>query len=400
MTNKKKYRVQNRQKGVALLVIFTLLFLGSASLFFSTQNLNSTTLARQDSISRDLQKAKQGLIAFAVNYADYYTNGGAGPGHLPCADAKDTGDDDPGSPASSCKANKIGRLPTNWKTNGKKVIELYPFARTASRRFWYLPSSKYRYCCGQNINPDEAGELRVDNIIDVIAVIIDPGPPLPGQTRPSDNAADYLEDDNADGDENFVTSSTGEFNDRIVYITRTEIMTMVQKRVLDYVYLWLKDFENDNGYFPYPTALGDPAKYCEDPVRYNGLLRDDEPESEIANCGKSPILPNWFIKNGWQHRIYYHVDRDCVYGKPCNSAGLSLRVNGVQRRVLVASVGIPIVTGPTKPDVQNRVTGTASVLSDEVVQYLDSDDSVSGDNSYSFVDPPDEFNNDLFMTFE
>lgn len=400
MTLKKYPRVQNRQCGVALLVIIAVLFLGSASLFLSTHNLNSSALARQDSISRDLQKAKHGLIAFAVNYADYYKNGGAGPGHLPCADAKDTGDDDPGSPASSCKANKIGRLPTNWKTNGKKVIELYPFARTAPRRFWYLPSSKYRYCCSQTINPDEAGELRVDDIGDVIAVIIDPGPPLPGQTRPSDDAADYLEGDNADGDENFVTSSTGQFNDRIIYITRTEILRLVGARVLDYVYLWLKEFKNDNGYFPFPAALGDAGKYCDDSDRFYGLLRSEDTQSEIANCGKSPMLPNWFSSNGWQQRIYYHVDQHCVYGATCNDSGLNLRVNGVQRRVLIASVGIPIVTGPTKPAVQNRVTGATSVLSGEVIEYLDSDDSVSGDNTYSFVVPPNEFNNDLFMTFE
>ena len=383
-------RSLRKQKGVVLLFVVGVLVLGSAALYLATQSRHQAHLSRQTVTIKRLQDAKQALIAYAVNYADTDT-GNTGPGHLPCPDTKDINDPNFGTPDNTCSnPPPIGRLPFRWTQNGKSFA-LHPFATMSDDRFWYALAESFRNNGSgiRLVNPDTYAELTVDSTItDVVSVIIDPGPPLGGQTRPSNNIDDYLEDANAVDDGAFVTSADVPFNDRIAYITRDDLVPLVERRVLGYVKAALQSYYDSDtipggpvtpkAFLPFAAALGDTSNAC---VVDNlaGFL-------PLDNCALPGVddqdltLPAWFTRNNWQQFIYYRVDPSCVSGENCTDLTPALSVNGDIVRAMVISVGRSIVTAP-KGGLQDR--SGAGGLSDEKVDYLDISESVDGDSIYT-----------------
>lgn len=303
--------------------------LGSTALFLATQNRNTARLAQQNTTANNLQKAKQALIAYAVNYSDDYTNGGAGPGHLPCPDRHDTGVRDNGSPAGICGPFKPGRLPISWLTSQGKASEIYPFARSFPRRFWYVLSEDFRYSSGQIVNPATPAMLRVDTTDNIVAVIIDPGPPLAGQNRPSDDPKDYLEGGNEDGDTQFVSQVVGEsttaFNDRLVYIHRDTLMPLVETRVLAYVRQWLQDYATINGHYPTPAERVGTETVCRDGTLRSGFLPEVIDPSGTCSIEPFSQAASWFWKNQWQRFIEYHIPSSCIDITDCTVPTLTIK---------------------------------------------------------------------------
>ena len=368
-------RIKCRQNGAVLLFFVAFLVLGTSAVFLANQSINRSKIVRDDTIAKELQKAKQALISYAVNYADNYTSS-TGPGHLPCPD---TSVDSSGRPDTSCDPFEIGRLPIRWTREGKR-FELYPFVDQSPRRFWYVPSESFRYngTGARQVNSGTDGQLTVDGVIDdVIAVIIDPGPPLAGQIRPSSNPSDYLEGENMDGDSSFVsTSDDGPFNDRIVYITRSEFMPLVEQRVLGYVRDWFLDYFDINGHLPVPAPLGSGDNQCVDMNEEYGLI----PES---GCPAQPIFSQpdaWFRSNEWDQFLYY--DSECFSNLDCNS---EIVLNGSSNNLaVIISFGREIIP-------QDRNASPA-----DLAQYLESEESTDGDSEY-VVNRPGENNNDVAM---
>jgi len=99
------------------------------------------------------------------------------------------------------------------------------------------------------------GQLSIDGQGDIVAVIIAPGNSLTGQQRELavNNIANYLENDNQDGDLSFVSALPGvdpnilidTFNDKVIALTRQELMSVVEKRVLSEVAQSLENYRND-----------------------------------------------------------------------------------------------------------------------------------------------------------
>ena len=392
-------KTPRHQKGVVMLFVIAVLVLGSAALFLGAHSSNVALLSRQDTVSADLQTAKQALIAYAVNYADIQSSSTAGPGRLPCADTNGNGSPNGGI----CGPFALGWLPVSWSTVGGGTVELYPHSEGAARRFWYAPTRSLRPNPSVVVNSNSSGEIQVDNVDGIVAVIIDPGPPLEGQTRPSNNPADYLEGGNEDNDGVFFTSGLdAQFNDRISYITYDELMPLVEKRVLGYVHDALRNYFNydpgngdgPNRHLPYASLLGDEYNQCL-PGNEFGLLPMD-------NCGFSAGdvnlgLPSWFLNNGWNELIYYHVDSSCVFGQLCNAPDPFLLVNNAGQRAVIASVGRPIVTVP-KNGMQQRTNEFGFSL--DVIDYLDSQLSVDGFADYFFLSRVDSLNNDQHLVLE
>ena len=325
-----------RQHGLALLLFSATLLLASTGWLLGTIDLGSAAMNEQRQSYQALQQARQALLHYALNYADDYNNGGAGPGHLPCPDLSDSGQFDSGSPAGVCAQFAIGRLPISWRTSGGKVSRIYPFAESHPRRFWYLPSEDFRFSSGQIVHPDTEAELHLDALDDIVAIIIDPGPPLSGQNRPSDDPRDYLEGENADGDAYFVSRADGPFNDRISYLSKRQLLPLVERRVLGYVRDWLQAYYQEHGHYPTPAALGDTDNRCDQDDRHSGWLAR---EQATSTCLSAPFEQpqNWFWRNRWQHYLYYQRAPNCAPGHPCHPA--QLQVNGSAAHLLIASFG-------------------------------------------------------------
>ena len=257
-----------KQTGVALLAFILILLVASSAMLL--HRLSAETTNPWERAANDiaiLNEAKQALIAFAVHYPfsvknppdldDWLTSTSEnrkGPGRLPCPNLKYEGINFPSCSFGGNNTN-VGWLP--WEGIG--VSELRD---TAGQRLWYSINNSNRFIQNRlnanTPNPDQNNGLGdylsiVDtngNTIaeDIVAVVIAPGPPLPGQSRPTNPAdsdiidyiADYLECDNQNlGNDNFQIFSlrlpsldnecTG--NDTLVFIQHDELMAVVKQVV-------------------------------------------------------------------------------------------------------------------------------------------------------------------------
>jgi hypothetical protein len=207
-----------------------------------------------------LQHAKTALIGYVAKEVLDLTN--ANPGRLPCPESPGVAGipNNEGIAASSCAPTfpvqkTVGRLP--WRTLGlDKLVDAH------AEPLWYAVSMNWVLDGGSPpvINAGTVGQLNVDSIPGVVAVIIAPGAPLTLAPNPAQIAhgcdaraqrrndrshvatsgvdpdyRDYLECRNA---ANPVGTSFGSsvpdnatnavLNDQIVYITASDILNAIQ----------------------------------------------------------------------------------------------------------------------------------------------------------------------------
>lgn len=227
-------------------------------MLISRLNENSLQYIRDTSTETALSKAKQALLFYAMNYPELRAPTEKGPGFLPCPDRNNDG-----NPASNCTFNPdtstyttIGRLPF-------RILGLADIRDSSGERLWYAVSDNFRNTQSNDavINSDTPGRLTVDGMGDVVAVIIAPGTPVTGQvSRPSDNdSSEYLEEVNAEDDkQSFVSTGGDKFNDRLVTITRAELMQVVEQRVINEVRSILSQYNDDYLAYPWLAPFADP----------------------------------------------------------------------------------------------------------------------------------------------
>jgi hypothetical protein len=255
------------QEGAVLLLFALILLIGSA--YTLVVNLNSDTnfYTRQSKETQEsLRLAKQALIAYALNFPEIDATSGTdkinGPGYLPCPDINNNGSAG-GTCSFSGTNTTIGRLPY-------KGLEVSDLRDSSGARLWYALSDNYRNSAGlEPLNSETPGQLTVDGNSDIVAVIIAPGAPIGNQNRdPSDTTiateiANYLETENNDLDLSFISidpSSTDftDFNDRLISITRQELMEQVEKRVLGEAKTALAAYKSTAGAYPWLSPFADP----------------------------------------------------------------------------------------------------------------------------------------------
>ncbi|MGH8681129.1 MAG: hypothetical protein ACREVP_06430, partial [Burkholderiales bacterium] len=241
------------QAGMAAVLLLVIVVMGSLYALLSGVNTATAELQqkRDDVTTVALKQAKEALIAYAATRP-------ARPGALPCPDLDNNGiaggagfygnnnEAIPGPPHGgfTCPdaGRQIGRLP--WVTLG------LPDLRDAGgERLWYVMSGNFRNDGSQVVNSDTLGQLQVAGVAPatgVVAIIFAPGQQLAGagQNRSGAGVNDfvqYLEDENADLDVNFVSARRceqaapacplGPFNDQFVTITHQELFDAVENVV-------------------------------------------------------------------------------------------------------------------------------------------------------------------------
>ena len=261
-----------RQSGAALLATTALLVAVGSAAFLD--HLNETT-------DHDLQETLETTDSLAVGKAvllAYAITGNTRPGELPCPDVDYDGEAVAGVDYSTAPGNActqlLGWLP--YVNLNSSAIE-----DGSGARLWYALSDDYHEGGIGVLNSEVGGQLGLKNgtggvvADDIVAVLIAPGV-ADGDTqwsRPGENAThdatdfamvdDFLEGLNADTDlTDFSSSSSATFNDRVMVITRAELMQGVERRVLGEfavilddaraggLYPWLKSFEDPQGLDP------------------------------------------------------------------------------------------------------------------------------------------------------
>jgi len=203
------------QSGLALIVLLTIISLGTAYLLVNQMNSISQTLGA-DSYTRDtLDQAKQALIGHAALSLSR-------PGALPCPDLHTPGHvnegtqgDDSGDITCTTANRRVGRLP--WKTIG-----LADLRDSSGERLWYAVSDNLRYDPGVRVlNSNTSGTLQVSDDVDgvavasaLVAVVIAPGPAISGQNRVAGGGGNLLVSNYLEGKNNYALDS-GANNDDV-----------------------------------------------------------------------------------------------------------------------------------------------------------------------------------------
>jgi type II secretory pathway pseudopilin PulG len=275
-------QILRSQQGAALLILMLALFSVTMAVLLRGLHNRTGQLERQAATTAALMQAKEALIGYAVIYPT-----AAGPGHLPCPDTSPpafTADGSPqppyGQPNTPCGPGAIGRLPQTLPG----VAFHADFNSAIDQQFWYAVGDPFLASPNTGIdntlNATIPAPLNVDGRGDIAAVLIAPGPALAGQNRPSTNPADYLDGANSSGP-NFSgspTSSPDTFNDLVVAIDRTEILSPVTARVAEEIREYLDAY--------YATA---------------GAYPVDQASFEVALAGGVP----WLAANGWPTTTSY-----------------------------------------------------------------------------------------------
>ncbi len=277
-----------RQRGVALLALVALLMLVGAGVLIERVNARveySPQLSSRTGVV--LKQAKAALIARAVIDSNR-------PGELPCPDVNYDGQltftaspPNPDLIGSAC-TRLLGWLP--WRT-----LDLQDLRDASGARLWYGLSDDWRANNTVPLNPDTPGGLTLNGSVapDIVAVIIAPGvdlkldtDPRPAETSTAMDATSqtlvqkFLEDANGDGLDltAYVNQAGGDFNDRLVIITRAELIAAVQRRVAGELAVALSDYRNTNGRYPWlsinlnplATVPANPVATDPDPHQFNG----------------------------------------------------------------------------------------------------------------------------------
>lgn len=394
-----------------------LLVVVSASTYLVLNKLNANRIATNAAqTALVLRIAKDALISFAATYPDRLARG---PGYLPCPDKNNNGAAEP-----SCAL--IGNIPTTgWFPF--ETVELSDIRDGSGARLWYALSSSYRssqLLSSSVLNSDDVGDLIVDSRDDIVAVIIAPGKPVANQNRvASYDAADgmqhYLEGDNAVRNTNFVTTlgatvrQNGEydtdgnhvFNDQLVLLTRHELMSVVEKRVLGEVARVLSEYQSRENKYPWLSSFADPlAKELEAPKfpseinTYEGHvpLSDLNGTSLVSNSGDTQpgLFSQWFEQNQWHHLIYVAYamepvpggDTVCAVNTTClgihdidNVTPITRDINNIRALAIIAG---PALDGITRP-------------SNSIEDYFEEGNRSSGDRNFTRRKITEGFNDQI-----
>ena len=236
--------------GAALLAFILVLILSSTWLLLSDLNGHTQAYVRRADTELALSRAKQALLHYAMNYPDLRDNPDKGPGFLPCPDRNNDG-----RPESNCALSTgttLGRLPFT-------ILGLDDPRDSSGERLWYALSPDFKNSQSNQalINSETPGQLSVDGVNDVVAVVIAPGAPVSSQyARPGNAAADYLEGDNANISDSAFSTTAG--NDQLAIITRADLMSVVEQRVVNEMRAVLARYRAEHSAYPWLTPFADP----------------------------------------------------------------------------------------------------------------------------------------------
>ncbi|PHV10649.1 hypothetical protein CSQ89_15020 [Chitinimonas sp. BJB300] len=346
-----------------MLVFFLVVSVAFLALIVSKLGQVIPTQSKNDEITDSaLQAAKAALLGWTVSHADL-------PGLLLYPDHNNTDGNYDGTsdcPSISGNASLLGALPDKIDSNSSNFGNCLA-DQNNSRPFGisYLrdgSGTKLWYAVSQNLltgypgpttpeittawldTPAPSLWLKICNgsstpIDDVAFVIIAPGPPLGGQNRnaAAPAAINFLEgipnggtgacagsQSNADTDANltFVSApQTATFNDKLVFVTKQELITALVPRIVNDVRVELDKFHIQNGQY---SAAGDSSGECDATSNTSHLpLNNITPDIGCVGSGLSS-LPEWIGLNttiGWFPEITYNkVNDDEVTLKLTNCA--------------------------------------------------------------------------------
>ena len=312
-----------RQRGVALILIITVLVIGVV--WYTVGALGKaapTTAERETKTGIALQNAKQALLAYVALYAAQSSS--IEPGQMPCPEfLSSIGTSSQGQAGTSCSnaSPTVGRLP--WETLGVDEIR-----DGYGEPIWYVLSPGFR---SAPINFGTPGQLSYNGSPNVaVALLIAPGPALNTQADPATPPAgcskvnqqvstrntaslapaNFLECGNDTGTGNYAIPGPSEWtNDRVIEITAAEwaqaiagpVADRLQRQVAPVLTTWDQTEQTARGkswgstygkpYMPYASTFTAPTvnDYCGDA----GVVPSREGLPPSAATSSGTCATNW-----------------------------------------------------------------------------------------------------------
>jgi hypothetical protein len=300
--------MRRHQQGIALIGLLALLTLGASYWLVSAlaTPANRTASDREHN-AKVLNEAKQALIGRVGIMV--LEAGEANPGRLPCPEAPGSANNvpeaDDGVAAGNCVLPAVGRLP--WRTLGINKL-----TDASGEPLWYVVSPAWAFPGAGNtiINSNTAGQLTLDAMGDVVALIIAPGRPLNIQAGGGCvarnqarvrvigvnwDARDFLDCTNSDGDAVFATNGPADsFNDQVLAVTAGDVLPVIESAVAT---RFVRDFGAQMRYcdglwpacmggavyYPFAAPFGDPAT-----ANYQGQVNRRQGLPPISFSGTGP----------------------------------------------------------------------------------------------------------------
>lgn len=235
------------QRGAALLLALLIAITLGLAFLFQPLDTTRSDFAREPATEDAFAQAKAALIGYAATYRDTHPN--ESPGYLPCPDTNNDGEAE--GNCGNAGESMIGRLP--YKTLG------LPDLRAADGEcLWYIVSGSHKNNPkSAPLNWDTRAQIRIqdstgaaltdpgDSQGGAVAVLIAPGAPLAGQTRPSGNLrcsgdasnslTGYLDGNYAAATAGTLTVTAGQprstvNNDRLAWIGARELFAPIARR--------------------------------------------------------------------------------------------------------------------------------------------------------------------------
>lgn len=332
------------QRGAVLLIMLVIMIMGAMAFLVSELSKANLQIDRNIKSSDLLAQAKEVVIGYAIS-------GGSRPGDLPYQDRLVTPTESGGSPNYDGNQDLcpgltgcLGRLP--WRTLGMSINSPSENDPTGYMP-WYAVSANLVDPTGVVLNsellnsapPPHPWLIVRDmngNVLSnrVAFVIIIPGAPINGQSRPSSpnlgGADQYLDSitvpagcvapctpgitySNADMDDDFIMGeehrwiddpanpgkkiedSTYYFNDKLIYVTIDELMPLIEKRIAREVKSCLDDYAsapgNTNNRYPWAASATDLTAYPDRTGAYGvdfGRIPDTPVNTSTASGGTPP----------------------------------------------------------------------------------------------------------------
>jgi hypothetical protein len=360
---------------LSVLMLFGML---TALFVYGMVDTSSLSLQRDKDVVARFADVKRALIGWSVQRTPSVPLPNARPGELPCPDMNNDGLED-----GTCVAGAIGRVP--WKTLGIPEPK-----DDAGGTLWYAIAGPFRIWAVNNdpIHSDTRGSLTVYQdstasaiTTEAIAVLFAAGAAQGAQNRdpvatalcPTTGttiaknlcAANYLETtagvNNATTNGPFIAAlSSGTFNDKVMAITTSDLMPVVERRVAREVRTILQSYKTATaalgynggaGVYPWVDCSNGGSDYGDNRGRFPSIT------ASPVDWGSSgaPTLPNWLVNQGatlynWGWVIHYAVGRnfleDPVGCTMCEVGQTSLSVNGVWGTQAVIIMTGPAGTGP------------------------------------------------------
>lgn len=312
-----------KQRGAALILLAFIIGLAVTALLMKSFNATSLQAEREERTMQTLMQAKKALLAWSIAHPNW-------PGVMPFPDRNGDGDYDGESDCVTSGLNTthlLGKLPLLGEApcitpQDGLGIDAYD---SSGEKLWYAVSMNLIRTSGSAatpvINPriidnptnswmvlrDSRGAIISDR---VAVVILAPGSPVSPQDRSEAEPppADFLDQiiiggttysnfDYDTDDEDFIMgdTTTGNFNDKLVYITIDELMTGLEKRAANTAKEALNNYEDNSGNFPYAAPLGITRGYSCKEANNAGLL----PLDDDGSCNYSFIVSNGTGAPSW-----------------------------------------------------------------------------------------------------